>query len=95
MFHPLKMKYDEMSANVNKFNKGKTNLNDLLKYQHPANHRQGLGYSKKNVPKPSLTPSSSGKTNVCQTTEEELLHLMNTRNTKSIISSLHKEMILT
>jgi FtsZ-binding cell division protein ZapB len=43
----LKSKYEIMSKNVGKFNKGKENLNNLLSYQLPTNSRHGLGYSSK------------------------------------------------
>jgi len=41
----LKSKYEIISKNVGKFNKGKENLNNLLSYQLPTNSRHGLGYS--------------------------------------------------
>jgi hypothetical protein len=43
----LKSKYEIISKNVGKFNKGKENLNNLLSYQLSTNYRHGLGYSSK------------------------------------------------
>jgi len=42
----LKSKYDCMSMNVSKFNKGKENLNNLLSFQKSSNNRLGIGFIK-------------------------------------------------
>jgi hypothetical protein len=41
----LKSKYEVISENVGKFNKGKEDLKNLLSYQLPTKNRSGLGYS--------------------------------------------------
>ena len=43
----LKSKYEIISKNVGKFNKGKENLNNLLSYQKSSNNKQGLGFTSK------------------------------------------------
>src|SRR2546430_16674361 len=46
----VKAKYEEISANVKEFNKGKEKLHDLLKYQNNDKNKFGLGFNK-NSPK--------------------------------------------
>jgi FtsZ-binding cell division protein ZapB len=43
----LKSKYEIISENVGKFNKGKENLNNLLSVQNISKNKHGLGYSSK------------------------------------------------
>jgi hypothetical protein len=43
----LKSKYESMSMNVGKFNKGKENLDNLLSFQKPLSNKFGLGFNSK------------------------------------------------
>ena len=43
----IKSKYEIISSNVGKFNKGKEDLNSLLSFQKNSNSRHGLGFSSK------------------------------------------------
>jgi len=45
----IKSKYEIITNNVGKFNKGKENLNNLLSFQKISNNRHGLGFSTKKI----------------------------------------------
>src|SRR3954467_15083061 len=49
----VKAKYDEISANVKEFNKGKEKLHDLLKYQNNDKNKFGLGFDESSAKKVS------------------------------------------
>jgi FtsZ-binding cell division protein ZapB len=50
----LKSKYEIVTENVGKFNKGKEDLKNLLSFQHNSKNKHGLGYSSKvDIKKPN------------------------------------------
>ena len=62
----IKSKYETISKNVRKFNKGKENLNNLLSYQKPLNNKQGLGFNSKTKLNSNIASSSSSINKVKQ-----------------------------
>jgi prefoldin subunit 5 len=59
----IKSKYETISHNVGKFNKGKEDLNNLLSIQKIPNNRHGLGYTPKVKPKPNNISHNESKNN--------------------------------
>src|SRR5438270_7029550 len=49
----VKIKYEEISANVKEFNKGKEKLHDLLKFQNNDKNKFGLGFDENSAKKVS------------------------------------------
>src|SRR3954468_1517080 len=49
----VKVKYEEISANVKEFNKGKEKLHDLLKFQNNDKNKFGLGFDENSAKKVS------------------------------------------
>src|SRR5436190_17801994 len=49
----VKAKYEEISANIKEFNKGKEKLHDLLKFQNNDKNKFGLGFDENSAKKVS------------------------------------------